>query len=125
MPNEVRNELTPKYRGIYDKAKTGRSMKSAIHIGCLICTACKTKLIKDCEIESCAFHQYRPYQDKPRKLHKPTNTSNLHRSPKGQIVKSRTNSPQRVSKVIEIPKALSGRVRVTVAIEPESKNKEK
>ena len=123
MENDARNELTPKFRGIYDKAKTGHSPASAIKVACLRCMVCKTKEIKDCKNEICEFHQYRPYRPKRKKSHRHLTASILNRSPKGQIVKTRKKAGQLVSRVIDIPKSHSGRVRVKIEIEPEMQKK--
>lgn len=125
MNNEVKNELTPKYRGIYDKAKTGHSMKSAIHDNCLRCMACKTKDIKNCENEDCAFHQYRPYQKNSKKSHRRLNASNLNRSQTGQILGLSNKSGRSVSRTVVIENPPEGRVRLKIEIEPEPKNKGK
>ncbi len=116
---EVKKELTPKYRGIYEKAITQRSPKSAIQTHCLRCTGCETKAIRDCQDESCEFHKYRPYQENPYKFHRPTNTSNLSRCRTGKIAKSRKNAPTSISKVIDVEKPTSGRLRIKVEVLPE------
>lgn len=122
MPNnEVRNELTPKYRGIYDKAKTGRSPKSAIHAYCLICMSSVRKNIKECVQEVCPFHQYRPYQDIPWKARKRTTGLILAHKEALRNGRKTSNSVRPITQVLNIKKPISGRVRFTLAIEPESK----
>lgn len=123
MENQLRNELTPKYRGVYDRAKTGHSPASAIKTNCLRCMCCKTNDIASCENKDCEFHQYRPYQPKSRKNIKHRTGAILHRSPTGQIVKTSKKSGHLLSKVIEVPKSHSGRLRVKIEIGPETESK--
>jgi len=121
MENEVRNELTPKYRGIYDKAKTGRSPKSAIHAYCLICMSCIRKEIKECLNKGCPLYQYRPYQDNPWKARKRTTGLILAHKEALRNGRNITKSVRPISQVLNIKKPISGRVRFTMSIAPEPK----
>ena len=116
---EVRNELTPKYRGDYDKAKTGRSPMAAIRTHCRRCMASKTKEIRDCTDEGCEFHQYRPYQENPYKFVRRSTKQNLNRTSTGQIVKTRSKRDQPVSKDVLIKNAPEGQLRLHIEIVPE------
>lgn len=115
-----RDQLTPKYRGIWDKAKTGRSPMSAILGHCLECMSCVRKEITNCSDEGCLFHQYRPYQAKPYKLRtrKTGGISDRYvRGEKGRISKKK---PSPITKDITIPKGHSGRLRVSIEIPQET-----
>lgn len=113
-----RDDFSPKYRGIYDKAMTGKSPKSAIHAQCLICTGCKTKDIRDCSVTGCPLFLYRPYQSIPHKAHKPTFTQNLSRCATGEIVAESKKSARPIAKDIFIEKPPSEPYRLRITIEP-------
>jgi len=113
-----REDYPPKYRGIYDKAMTGRSPISAIKLKCLDCMAGYIKAIRYCSDITCSLHLYRPYQKIPWRAHRPTNTSKLSRSATGQIIGSSTNSGSPVTKVISIPNPGTERFEVKLTVEP-------
>lgn len=116
-----REQLSPKYQGIFDKAKTGRSMKSAIQAGCLICLGCATKAIKNCpESKTCPYWPYRPYQEIPYKAKRGNPKQILSRVHKGQIARKSKTAPLSVTKVVSIPKGHTGRLRVSIELEPEN-----
>lgn len=116
-----REQVKPKYRGIWDKAQTGRSMKSAIKVMCLICMNCETKAIRDCGQEHiCPLWKYRPYQTNPYKVKRGNLQQNLHRVHTGQIARKSTKGPICVTKDIQIPKGHKGRLRVSIEL-PESR----
>ena len=112
--------VTKKYQGIVDKALTGRSPMSAIHANCLICLNCATKEIKNCTEKNCIFWIYRPYQDKPYRLHnrrKGGIYDRYVRGEKGQILQKKAGP---VSKDIVIPNPHTERLRVRIELEPEN-----
>ena len=116
--SEGRKQLTPKYRGIYDKAMGGHSPKSAIHAGCLICLGCDTKAIKNCaENKTCPFWPYRPYQDKTKRPRK-RNLTRINTDEKGRFTK-KPGGP--VAKDIIIPNVSAGKLRLRVLVEQEKK----
>ena len=51
------------YRGIYDKAITGKSRKAAMHAQCLECCGWQIKEVFLCTSPQCSLYPYRP---KPR-----------------------------------------------------------
>lgn len=114
-----REQLTPKFRGIYDKAMTGRSLKSAIQVGCLICTTCKTKEIKNCSDSGCQNYPYRPYQKIPWKSRRGNPQQILNRVHKGKIARKSISTPRSVTKDILIPNPHTERLRVRIVVEPE------
>ena len=120
MNEQVGIPVTPKYRGIYEKAVTGRSPMSAIQINCLICLGCSTKSIRDCTEKSCVFYKYRPYQEKPYRLHRRRIggiSDRYVRGEKGQILQKKAGP---VSKDIVIPNPHTERLRVRIELEPEN-----
>lgn len=70
---ERRKEMPRIYRGIYDKAMKGRSLKSAVHAFCLECVAWQRKEIEQCTDYGCPLYPYRPYQAVPWKARKVKN----------------------------------------------------
>lgn len=114
------SRVTKKFEGIYDKAMAGRSLKSAVHVGCLICTSCDTKEIKNCSDPACQNYPYRPYQKIPWKAHRGKRHHILDRAHKGKIARQCEKGPRSVSKDIIIPEGHTGRLRVRVIVEPEN-----
>ncbi len=114
----TRNDFSPKFRGIYDKAMTGRSPKASVQCCCLVCMSSKTKEIRDCTDTGCQHHPYRPYQENPHKSHRPTNPSILSRSAKGKIAKSSPKSGGVRKYTHFIQNVPEGRVRIRIEIEP-------
>lgn len=120
MDEQVGITVTPKYLGIYERARAGRSPMSAIQANCLICMGCSTKEIRDCSVKDCVFYKYRPYQENPYRLHRRRTgriSDRYVRGQNGQILEKRT---KQVSKDIIIQKPTTGPIRVRVTIEPKN-----
>ena len=113
MENQGRKQLLPKYRGIFDRAVAGKSRADAIHAGCLICLSCDTKAIRNCQEETCPYHPYRPYRDKPPDRRK---IRTQKTDEKGKFLK-KTGGP--VSKDVIIQNVSAGNLRVRLVVEPE------
>ena len=60
---EHRAQIPKLYRGIYDKAVTGKSRKAAMHVFCLECCGWQIKEVHACSDTGCSLYPYRP---KPR-----------------------------------------------------------
>jgi len=56
-----RDDIPRKYRRLYDKAVSGKSMKAAIHIFCLDCCGYRKEEVRDCSSPECSLFPYRPY----------------------------------------------------------------
>ena len=69
-----RADMPKKYRGIYDKAMQGRSLKSAVHAFCLECCGWQRKEVELCSSPECSLYLYRPYQETPWKARRPNKT---------------------------------------------------
>jgi hypothetical protein len=64
---EKRRVQIPKaYRGIYDRAVKGRSLRSAVNAQCLECCCWQRREIALCSDAGCPLHRVRPYQDNPQ-----------------------------------------------------------
>lgn len=50
------------YQSMYAKAMTGKSLRAAVNIKCLDCTCYQRTMVRDCPVENCSLHLYRPYQ---------------------------------------------------------------
>ncbi|MHC4890748.1 MAG: hypothetical protein ACYTEO_14940 [Planctomycetota bacterium] len=116
----MREGITKKYQGIYDKAMQGRSPISAIRASCLICMSSSTKGIRSCTDEGCPLWLYRPYQEIPWKARRRTTGQNLNRLQTGKITRQSKKSPLTVTKDIKIPEGHSGRLRVSIELEPKN-----
>jgi hypothetical protein len=57
---ERRKQIPKLYRGIYDKAVTGRSRKAAMHAQCLECCGWQVKEVFLCTDLGCPLYPYRP-----------------------------------------------------------------
>jgi hypothetical protein len=57
---ERRGEMPRLYRGIYDKAMTGKSRMAAMRAFCLECCAWQIKEVHLCSSPACPLHPYRP-----------------------------------------------------------------
>jgi hypothetical protein len=57
-------KLSPLYLGHFDKAHTGKSLRSAITAKCLDCQGWERTGVRDCEDGSCPLWLNRPYKDK-------------------------------------------------------------
>jgi hypothetical protein len=112
--------VTKKYKGILDRALTGSSPKSAIHINCLICTNCRTNEIKECKTQDCVFHIYRPYQKNPHKFHKPTFTQKLDRCTTGKFIGKSTKSGKGIAKDIILPESIVEPIRLVLTLRPKN-----
>jgi len=55
-----RKQIPKLYRGIYDKAVTGRSRKAAMHAFCLECCGNQIQEVYLCTDLACALYPYRP-----------------------------------------------------------------
>jgi hypothetical protein len=84
---EERRAIVPKcFRGIYDKAVRGRSLRAAVNATCLECLCWATNPIRNCSDKACPLYAVRPYQERsqtPRKA--------------GDMAQGRTNSPEGIS----------------------------
>ena len=60
---EHRADMPKLYRGIYDKAVSGKSRKAAMHAFCLECVGWVIKEVFLCTSPQCSLYPYRP---KPR-----------------------------------------------------------
>lgn len=114
-----REQVTPKYRGIYDKALTGRSMKSAIHINCLLCVGCERKEIKNCKTVGCPFFLYRPYQTVAYRVRRRTTALISDHYVRGEKVPASKKSTRPIVRDVILKSPPSGRMRVKLIIEPE------
>lgn len=56
---EHRAQIPKLYRGIYDKAVTGKSRKAAMHAFCLECCGWEIKEVFACTDSGCALYPYR------------------------------------------------------------------
>jgi hypothetical protein len=66
---ERRAQMPRSYRGIYDKATQGRSLRAAINSFCLECVCWQTKEIRLCTDLACPLWMVRPYQNVPQNAH--------------------------------------------------------
>ena len=57
---ERRAQMPKLYRGIYDKAMTGKSRKAAMRAFCLECMACQINEVFQCTDAACPLYPYRP-----------------------------------------------------------------
>lgn len=57
---ERRAQMPRLYRGIYDKAMSGKSRKAAMRAFCLECVAWQIKEVYTCTCKACPMHPYRP-----------------------------------------------------------------
>jgi hypothetical protein len=57
---EHRAQIPKLYRGIYDKAITGKSRKAAMHAFCLECCGWQIKEVYLCTSPQCPLFLYRP-----------------------------------------------------------------
>ena len=69
---ERRKQIPAKYKGIYDKALRGRSLKTAVHAQCLECVGWQLREVEKCTDTACPLFPYRPYQDVPWKAYRST-----------------------------------------------------
>ena len=58
-----KQQIPKLYRGIYDKAVSGKSRKAAMHAFCLECCGWQIKEVHACSDTGCSLYSYRP---KPR-----------------------------------------------------------
>jgi len=58
-----RCEIPKSYRGIYDRAVRGRSLRAAINAFCLECVCWQRKEITLCTDLACPLFAVRPYQE--------------------------------------------------------------
>jgi len=56
---KMKRNIPKKFRGIYDKAKNGKSRKMAIRAFCLECCSYSSKEVKLCTDEGCPLYKYR------------------------------------------------------------------
>jgi hypothetical protein len=57
---ERRAQMPRAYRGIYDKAMTGKSRKAAMRAFCLECVAWQVNEVFSCTDVACPLYPYRP-----------------------------------------------------------------
>lgn len=55
-----REHIPEKYRGTYDKAMDGHSLRKAINAKCQDCMCWQVAEIRRCTIVTCPLHPYRP-----------------------------------------------------------------
>jgi hypothetical protein len=58
--SERRSQFPKLYRGIYDKAISGRSRKAAMHSFCVECCGYEIKEVHLCTDLGCCLYPYRP-----------------------------------------------------------------
>ena len=58
-----RADMPKVYRATYDKAMTGKSLRSAINAFCLECVMWQREEVRLCTSVACPLWLYRPYQD--------------------------------------------------------------
>ncbi len=61
-----RDDVSPMYREIYDRAMAGHSRKAAIKAFCLECMGWARTEVAGCDTYECPLHPYKPYT--PKKL---------------------------------------------------------
>jgi hypothetical protein len=57
-----RSQIPKAYRGIYDKAVRGRSLRAAVKAQCLECCCWQRKEVELCTDLGCPLYAVRPYQ---------------------------------------------------------------
>ena len=60
---EHRTQIPRKYRGLYDRAVRGRSLRACINAQCLECVGWVSKEITLCTDRACPLWAVRPYRD--------------------------------------------------------------
>jgi hypothetical protein len=60
------DSIPKKYRGIYDRAMTGRSQAAAIRAHCLMCVGWQREEVKLCTAPTCPLYPYRLTGAKPK-----------------------------------------------------------
>lgn len=65
-----RNRIPSAYRGIYDRAISGQSLRAAVNAQCLECVCWKKNEIKHCTDIACPLYAVRPYRRILQTLHK-------------------------------------------------------
>ena len=63
-----RENIPEKYRGTYDKAMAGRSLRKAIIAKCQDCMCYQSAEIRRCEHVACPLYPYRPGTTKAERL---------------------------------------------------------
>lgn len=58
-----RAEMPKIYRGIYDKAILGKSLRAAVNSFCAECTMWQREEVRLCTSLACPLWPYRPYQE--------------------------------------------------------------
>jgi hypothetical protein len=61
-----RNRIPSAYRGIYDRAVSGQSLRAAVNAQCLECVYWKKDEIRNCPDAACPLYAVRPYQNFPK-----------------------------------------------------------
>lgn len=56
-----RSDMPVSYRGIYDRAMSGKSKAAAIHAFCLECMGWQREEVRLCTSPACPLFPYRPY----------------------------------------------------------------
>ena len=57
-----RSDMPEVYRGIYDRAVSGKSLRAAVNAFCLECVYWQRKEVRLCTSLPCPLWPYRPYQ---------------------------------------------------------------
>lgn len=58
-----RSDIPKVYRGIYDKALTGKSLRAAVNAFCLECVCWQREEVRLCPSTPCPLWLYRPYRE--------------------------------------------------------------
>lgn len=59
-----RTDMPKVYRGIYDRAVSGKSLRACINSFCLECVCWQKKEVRLCTSLACSMYAVRPYQKK-------------------------------------------------------------
>jgi hypothetical protein len=60
MRRDMRREVLKKYRGLYERAMTGKSRRAAMRSFCLECCYWQIKEVQKCGDDGCPLFPYRP-----------------------------------------------------------------
>lgn len=60
--NQRRADVPKIYRGLYDKAVEGKSLRAGVNAFCLECVSWQREEVNRCTATACPLHPYRPYQ---------------------------------------------------------------
>ena len=60
-------QMPSSYRGVYQKAMAGKSLRAAVNAKCQSCGGWKRVEVRDCTVVTCPLYPYRPYQQHDKK----------------------------------------------------------